>query len=89
MTEDIYPHNIAYTNYVTSFLKKSDAAKIILNLINKKGIINIGGKKSSAYNFAIKYNKGIKKGLIPKNKRNLIGHNTSLNIKKLKSLSHF
>jgi dTDP-4-dehydrorhamnose reductase len=89
MTEDIYPHNIAYTNYITSFLKKSDAAKIILKLIDKKGIINIGGKKSSAYNFAKKYNKEIKKGIIPKNKRYLIGHNTSLNIKKLKSVYHF
>ena len=37
---------------------------------------------------AKKYNKEIKKGAIPKNKRHLIGHNTSLNIKKLKSLSH-
>jgi dTDP-4-dehydrorhamnose reductase len=89
MTEDIYPHNVAYTNYITSFLKKSDAAKIILKLIDKKGIINIGGKKSSAYNFAKKYNKEIKKGIIPKNKQYLIGHNTSLNIKKLKSLYHF
>ena len=89
MTEDIYPHSIAYTNYITSFLKKSDAAKIILKLINKKGIINIGGKKRSAYNFAKKYNKEIKKGIIPKNKLYLIGHNTSLNIKKLRSLYHF
>jgi len=89
MTEDIYPHNIAYTNYVTSFLKKSDAAKIILKLIDKKGIINIGGKKNSAYNFAKKYNREIKKGKIPKNKRHLIGKNTSLNVKKLNSLYHF
>jgi dTDP-4-dehydrorhamnose reductase len=89
MTEDIYPHRIAYTNYITSFLKKSDAAKIILKLIDKKGVINIGGKKTSAYNFARKYNKEIKKGIIPKNKRHLIGHNTSLNIKKLKSLYNF
>jgi dTDP-4-dehydrorhamnose reductase len=89
MTEDIYPHNVAYTNYITSFLKKSDAAKIILKLIDKKGIINIGGKKSSAYNFAKKYNKEIKKRIMPKNKQYLIGHNTSLNIKKLKSLYHF
>ena len=88
MTEDVYPHNIAYTNYVTSFLKKSDAAKIILKLIDKKGIINIGGEKNSAYNFAKKYNKKIKKGKIPKNKRHLIGNNTSLNIKKLNSLYH-
>ena len=82
MTEDTYPHKIAYTNYITSFLKKSEAAKIILKLINKKGIINIGGEKSSAYNFAKKNNKEIKKGIMPRNKNNLIGYNTSLNISK-------
>jgi hypothetical protein len=32
-----------------------------------------------------RYNKGIKRGVMPKNKRYLIGYNTSLNIKKLKS----
>ena len=89
MTEDTYPHKIAYTNYITSFLKKSEAAKIILKLINKKGIINIGGEKSSAYNFAKKNNKEIKKGIMPRNKNNLIGYNTSLNIKKLKLLNYF
>ena len=33
--------------------------KIILKLVDKKGIINVGGKKSSAYNFAKMYNKKI------------------------------
>lgn len=89
MTEDTFPHKIAYTNYITSFLKKSDAAKIILKLINKKGIMNIGGEKSSAYDFAKKNNKEVKRGIMPKNKNNLIGYNTSLNIKKLKSLNYF
>ena len=55
----------------------------------KKGIINIGGEKSSAYNFAKKNNKEIKKGIMPRNKNNLIGYNTSLNIKKLKLLNYF
>ena len=89
MTEDTFPHKIAYTNYITSFLKKSDAAKIILKLINKKGIMNIGGETSSAYDFAKKNNKEIKRGIMPKNKNNLIGYNTSLNIKKFKSLNYF
>ena len=30
-------------------------------LINKKGVINIGGKSQSVYEFAKKYNKDIKK----------------------------
>ena len=55
MSDDNFPHiNHAFTNYNTSFLKKSEAAKITLKLLNKKGIINVGGKIQSAYNFAKK-----------------------------------
>ena len=36
-------------------------AKNIFKLINKKGIINIGGKSQSVYDFARKYNPRIKK----------------------------
>ena len=32
-----------------------------LRLINKKGIINVGGSSQTVYKFAIKYNKKVKK----------------------------
>ena len=38
-----------------------ETGAIIPKLLNKKGIINIGGKTQSVYNFAKKYNKKIKK----------------------------
>lgn len=83
MNEDIFPHKAAYSNYITSFLKKSDAAKITLKLLNKKGVINVGGRVQSAYNFAKSMNSKIKKIKISKSTRKLIGTNTSINVNKL------
>ena len=38
-----------------------EVAKILFKLLNKKGIINIGGKAQYIYNFAKKENKKVKK----------------------------
>ena len=35
--------------------------KLILKIISKKGIINLGGPSQTVYNFAKKYNKKFKK----------------------------
>ena len=86
MSDDNFPHSHAFTNYNTCFLKKSDAAKITLRLLSKKGIINVGGKIQSAYNFAKKLNPKIKKKKINSQIKKLIGTNTSMNINKLKRL---
>ncbi len=84
MTDDYFPHKSAFINYFTSFLKKTDAAKITLKLLSKKGVINIGGKTQSAYDFAKNLNSNIKKSKLDKEKQKLLGKNTSLNINKLK-----
>ena len=86
MNDDYFPHKSAFTDYLTSFLKKTDVAKITLKLLNKKGIINIGGVKQSAYNFAKKLNSKVKKNTLKKKDRKLLGKDTSLNIKKLKKI---
>ena len=86
MNDDYFPHKSAFTDYLTSFLKKSDVAKITLKLLDKKGIINVGGVKQSAYNFAKKLNTKVKKNTLKKKERKLLGKNTSLNIKKLKKI---
>ena len=84
MTDDNYPHEVAYDNYITSFIRKTDAAKKVLRLINKKGIINLGGPTQTAYKFAKKNNKNVKRGLMNKGKFKLLGKNTSINLTKLK-----
>jgi dTDP-4-dehydrorhamnose reductase len=86
MTDNIYPHKVAFTDYVTSFIKKSEAAKLVLKLLDKYGIINLGGKTQSSYDFAKDSNNKIKKKILTKQDIILIGKNTSININKIKNI---
>ena len=86
MNDDNFPHPYAFSNYYSCFLRKSDAARIILKLLNKKGIINVGGKIQTAYNFAKKLNPKVKKAKINSQIKHLIETNTSMNTNKLKRL---
>ena len=43
MTEKPFVHKKAYANVKSNFIFQEDAAKIIVKLLNKKGIINVGG----------------------------------------------
>ena len=61
MCEKPFIHKSAFYDIKTNFIFQEDVAKMIPKLLNKKGIINIGGKKQSVYNFAKKFNKKIKK----------------------------
>ena len=47
MTEKPFLHNKAYANVKSNFIYQEDAARIILKIINKKGIINVGGPSQS------------------------------------------
>ena len=44
MTEKPFKYKEAYTNVISNFLFHEDLAKILPKLLNKKGILNIGGK---------------------------------------------
>ena len=49
---------------ISVFMSDIDVAKLIFNLIDQEGIINIGGKKQSAFNYAIfEGNKVVRKTL--------------------------
>ena len=86
MNDDFFPHKYAFTNYLTSFLTKTEAARITLKLLDKKGIINIGGKKQSAYNFAKNLNTKVKKIKLKKKDKILLGLDTSMSINKLSKI---
>ena len=58
-------------------------AKKLPKLINETGIINVGGRKMSAYNFAKKWNK---KTIRSKNKDIKIPSNQTMNLKKLRKI---
>jgi len=61
MTEKPFIHKKAYANVKSNFIFQEDAAKMILGILNKRGIINVGGPSKTIYNFAKKNNKNIKK----------------------------
>ena len=69
MTEKPFMYKKAYTNLKTNFMFHEDLVNILPKIINKKGILNIGGKSQSVYSFAKKYDKNVKKiKTAPKNK---------------------
>ena len=51
----------SFNDFITNFIFHEEIARFLFKLINKKGVINIGGKTQSVYKFAKKYNPTIKK----------------------------
>ena len=86
MTEKPFVHKKAFANVFTNFSYHEDFLKIFKKLINKKGIINVGGKSNSVYNFAKKDNKNIRKIFIKYKNKSLMPINSSMNLKKLKKI---
>ena len=84
MTEKPFVHKKAFKNVRTNFIYHEDVAKILFKLINKKGIINVGGKSQSIYDFARKENKDIKKIFLKKKQKYGIPLNSTMNLDKLK-----
>ena len=60
MTERPFVHKKAFANVKSNFIFHEDIIGILFKLINQKGVINIGGRTSTIYNFAKKSNKNIK-----------------------------
>jgi dTDP-4-dehydrorhamnose reductase len=86
MTEKPFVHKVAFSNVKTSFMYHENVAKILFKLIDKKGIINIGGSPISVYNFAKKSNKSIVKKKLNKNNKIDMPINSSMNINKMKKI---
>lgn len=83
MTEKPFVHKKAFANVKTSFIYHQDVAKILIKLLNKKGIINIGGKNQTIYDFAKKDNTKIKKIFLKKNSKSIMPFNSSMSLLKL------
>jgi|TARA_B110000444_G_C18665204_1_gene512640 dTDP-4-dehydrorhamnose reductase len=86
MTEKPFVHKAAYADMITNFIFHDEFIKIFIKIINKKGIINIGGKSQSVFNFAKKYNKKIKKIYLKKNNSLKLPLNSSMNLKKISNI---
>ena len=86
VTEKPFVHNAAFKDFKTNFIFHEDLVLKILKIINNKGIINIGGKSQSVYNFAKKYNAKIKKISAKKVLGKKAPINVSMNINKFRKL---
>ena len=86
MTEKPFIHDKAFVDFYTNFIFHDDVAKILIKILHRRGVINVGGKRQSVYDFASKKNNKIKKlyakKVLPKNSP----LNPSMNINKLKSI---
>ena len=69
MSEKPFIHKNAFNDVETNFMYHDDFAKNLLKLIDKKGIINVGGQKQIVFNFAKKTNPNVK----PVSARKMLG----------------
>ena len=86
MTEKPFIHKKAFANVKLNFIFHEDLAKILIKILNKKGIINIGGETKTVYNFAKQYNSSIKKIFVKKKNKNVFPLNPYMNLSKLKRM---
>ncbi len=81
MTEKPFMFKKAYNNLIANYMYHEDLVKILPKIINKKGILNIGGKTQSIYSFARSKNLKVKKVKLIKTEKMPL--NQGMNIKKL------
>ena len=86
MTERPFVHKAAFYDVKNSFMYHDEVAKILLKLLNVKGILNVGGKSQSVYNFVKIENPKVKKIFLKKNKKIKMPINSSINISKMKMI---
>jgi len=82
MTEKPFTHKYAFSNVKSNFIFHDQFAKFLIKVIPLKGIINIGGKSQTIFQFAKKNNKKIKK----KKSTGELPLKMDMNIQKLKHL---
>ena len=82
MCEKPFIHQFAFHDIKTNFIFHEEVVKIIPKILDKTGIINVGGKIQSIYSFAKKTNKDVKK----KSGKKLFPKNVSMNVGKINKI---
>lgn len=82
MTEKPFIHKEAYANVKTNFIYHDDVAKLLIKLINRNGVFNVGGKSQTIYDFVKKDNRKI----IKKYSKGEFPLKQNMNLSKLKSV---
>jgi len=86
MTQKPFIHKKAFANVKLNFIFYDDLAKILVKVLDKKGIINLGGPTRTVYNFAKLYNPNVKKIFVKKSLKNNYPFNPFMNLSKLKKI---
>ena len=84
MCERFFVHKAAFTDVKTNFLYHDKVVKLIPKIINSKGILNIGGKIQSIYDFAKLSKNNVQKAKAKKILGKKYFKNQIININKLK-----
>ena len=84
MTEKPFMFKKAYSNLIANYMYHEDLVKILPKIINVRGVLNVGGKSQSVYDFAISKKQKVKK-IIAKNSFKL-PLKQNMNIERLKML---
>tara|TARA_B100000242_G_C43006832_1_gene467941 strand:- start:46 stop:753 length:708 start_codon:yes stop_codon:yes gene_type:complete len=82
MCEKPFNHKTAFHDIFTNFIFHDEIVKIIPKILNKKGVLNVGGKIQTVYNFAKKFNPKIQK----KSGKSYFPKNISMNTNNLKKI---
>ena len=82
MCEKPFIHQFAFHDIKTNFIFHEEVVKIIPKILDKTGVLNVGGKIQSVYSFAKKTNKNIKK----RSGKKLFPKNLSMNVGKLNKI---
>ncbi|MDB3925319.1 sugar nucleotide-binding protein [Candidatus Pelagibacter sp.] len=83
MTEKPFAYKKAFTNVFSNYMFHEEMVEMLPKLINQFGIINVGGKSRSIYNFAKNHNKKVIK---IKNFDKKIYSKQTMNLKRLKKI---
>jgi len=84
MTEKPFPYKKAYSNLRSNYMYHEDLVKILPKIINEKGIINVGGKSQSVFEFAKKNNRKVIK--IKANTKSKLPLNQTMSLLRLKKI---
>jgi dTDP-4-dehydrorhamnose reductase len=86
MTERPFIHKKAFSNVKLNFIFHDEITKLLLKVLNKRGIINLGGPSQTVYNFAKKYNSKVKKIYNKPNGMNSFPLKPFMSLSKLKKI---
>ena len=86
MTEKPFLHKKAFANMNVNFMFHEKLAEVLFKLLDLRGILNIGGKVQSVYNFAKLNNPNIIKEFVKKKNQHKFPLNSTMNISKFKEI---